>query len=228
MVAPVLADWPGPVSVVSLDEQLFLGCDSVSAMADVLARRYPGRRLWMGWSLGAQVAMAVAQQHPEQALAVVALAGFPRFVTTAGWPHGMEEAVFRQFVSGFADNPDRAWQRFLRLQILGDGQVSGARAALAPWLHRGSPLGPDALQKGLNWLAQTDQRELWRDARIPSLRLFGERDRVVSARMAEMPLPPKARAAVIPGMAHWPCPGSLDRVRTELTNFVATLPAEAV
>ncbi len=102
----------------------------------------------MGWSLGAQVAMAVAQQHPEQALAVVALAGFPRFVTTAGWPHGMEEAVFRQFVSGFADNPDRAWQRFLRLQILGDGQVSGARAALAPWLHRGARWGRTPCKKG--------------------------------------------------------------------------------
>ncbi|MBD3655258.1 MULTISPECIES: alpha/beta fold hydrolase [Marinobacter] len=228
MVAPVLNDWPGPVTVVSLDEELLLGCDSVSAVADALARRYPGPGLWLGWSMGAQVAMAVAQQHPDQVRALVTLAGFPCFVQTADWPFGMEPALFRQFVSDFADNPARAWQRFLRLQIRGDGQESAARAALTPWLHRGSLLGPEALHKGLTWLAHTDQRKLWREVGIPALHLFGERDPVVSARMAEMVLPPTARAAVISGMAHWPCLGSLDRVRTELTDFVATLPGGAV
>ena len=51
---------------------------------------------WLGWSLGATVALDIARRYPERVNSLVLLAGNPSFTQTAQWP-GMKVDVLDTF-----------------------------------------------------------------------------------------------------------------------------------
>ena len=59
------------------------------AAADEIAARLQPRTHLCGWSLGAQMALAIAARAPEKVGKLVLIAGTVSFVQRAGWPHAM-------------------------------------------------------------------------------------------------------------------------------------------
>ena len=82
----------------------------------------PERAVFMGWSLGGQLALELAARHPTRVEALVTLCTSPCFPGKLGWP-GMDPAALAAFSQLFADNPGAGLRRFDSLQVADVVQV---------------------------------------------------------------------------------------------------------
>ncbi|MCB4361462.1 alpha/beta fold hydrolase [Quatrionicoccus australiensis] len=164
--------------------------DFDAAAADIAARLPAGSTL-CGWSLGAQLALAVAALAPEKVGKLVLVAGTASFVQREGWPHGMPPAMLAEFTTGIAADAEAMLPRFVGGFNRGDAR---AKAVTLQLLKLTDPR-PDAtvLACGLEWLRSVDLRNAARQVSAPTLLLHGANDPL-------MPLPAaEALAALIPG-----------------------------
>ncbi len=141
----------------------------------------PAEAVYVGWSLGGQLATELALRFPARVTGLVTLCSNPKFVATEGWP-GMAPSEFEAFRGAFDDNPVSALRRFDGLQIQG---AENPKALLRQL--RGIRRAPaDAsLQAGLHWLSTLDQREPLAGISAPRLHLFAARDALVPPECAE-------------------------------------------
>lgn len=175
-------------------------------LAHILAGELPGNAAIFGWSLGGQVAMRLALDHPGQASRLVLIGATPRFVNGADWHFGVAADVFSQFAAQVAADYRDTMTRFLGLQAFG-GESS--RTLLRDLRERffARPIPDSAvLQDALQLLLETDLRtELPRLAQ-PVLLIHGNRDTLapVSASRWMAGQLPQARLHIIAGASHAP------------------------
>ncbi len=219
MVASVFEQWSAPVSLVTLDNATLGDVDTVDELARQLLYQHPQPALWVGWSLGGQIAMAAARLAPEQVVGVVTLCAFPRFVASPEWPYGMPEDTFQQFYRGLHQDGFRYWKRFLLLQVVGATDAEGAKEELKHWLLEGPPADQLRLERSLGWLASSDQRADWQNMPVPCLHLWGAQDYLVNPLMAFSDYAKSSRVEVIPGMTHWPRAGAVMLCCREIELF---------
>jgi pimeloyl-[acyl-carrier protein] methyl ester esterase len=187
----------------------------------------PAEAVWVGWSLGAQVAIRVALDAPERVRGLVAIAGTPRFVQDADWPHAMPDATFRQFAASLATDHAGALDRFLGLQVRGgEAARETLRELRAAIRARPAPL-PGALRAGLELLLGVDLRTELPRLQTPSLWLFGDRDTLVPPEVAYAleTLVPSAEILILHGAAHAPFLSSPDLFIERLGRFLDEVPA---
>ncbi|MGM0563012.1 MAG: alpha/beta fold hydrolase [Pseudomonadota bacterium] len=115
---------------------------------DLLARAPDGAN-WLGWSLGGNLALALAGRYPERISSVAAVASAPRFVAGRDWP-GVDSAVLDDFATALSTSPAGLARRFLGLSAYGCRE---ARRALSPV---GSAV---SLEQGLYLLRHLDLRQ---------------------------------------------------------------------
>ena len=78
--------------------------------------------IWVGWSLGALIAMQAALLMPQQVQQLLIVSGTPAFVRHDGWDTAMPINTFDQFQTGFSGHASRTLKRFIALQAHGDSQ----------------------------------------------------------------------------------------------------------
>lgn len=184
--------------------------------AAVLLQQLPERCHLVGWSLGGNLAMAMAEQAPERVASVCTIATVPSFVASESWPWAMVSDTFGTFLNGFREAPIATLKRFAALQAKGDQnarQIAKALNALA----NTSKL--PVLERSLQWLGETQQNQLWQQCKIPHLALFGELDAIVPASAAAH----CQRGQVIPRCGHAPMMSQPEWVAQTLTDFWASL-----
>ena len=173
--------------------------------AEAAAQAAPRGATWLGWSLGGQVALAVALAGAD-VHRLVLVATTPRFVAAPDWPCGMAAETLAGFAASLAEDHRRTVRNFLTLQLRGDRRavplLSMLRAVLA---QRGDPR-PAALAAGLDILATTDLRNRLAALRQHTLVIAGERDRLVPAEAGRRLAAgvPNGRFVPFPGAAHAP------------------------
>lgn len=177
--------------------------DFAAAVADIAARLRPGTTL-AGWSIGAQLALAVAARAPEKVGKVLLVAGTASFVQRDGWPHAMPPEMLAEFAAGIAADVEAMLPRFVGGFNRGDARSKEVTRQL---LDLADPLPPAAtLAAGLNWLRDVDLRpELGRIA-APTLLIHGANDPLMPLGAAEALAAaiPGARLAPFPDCAHAP------------------------
>lgn len=175
-----------------------------SRLADwsvAIAERVPGEAWWLGWSLGALVALTVAHQRPRQVRGLVLVAGTPRFVSAPDWPCAVDAAVFEQFSAQLQQAVERTLARFLSLQVRGaEGGGESLRRLRTLLGTRPNPR-EQALRDGLQLLQHSDLRESLASVSVPLYWLFGERDTLIPAAVSER-VPGKRE--IVEGAGHAP------------------------
>jgi len=151
----------------------------LDSIAQALAARVSQPSIWVGWSLGAMVAVHIARICPDKVAGLVLVANTPRFVRTDDWPCAVEKKVFSDFADDLAQDYNRTLRRFLALQVLGSRTGNGMRDTIRQ-LQQQMP-APDlsALKQGLDILLQTDQRDDYRQLGVPVSCVLGSKDTLV-------------------------------------------------
>ncbi len=199
-----------------------------AALASQLVERLPDA-VWLGWSLGGQVVLRAALDHPERVRGAILIASSPRFVAGEDWPHGVTPQLFRDFGTQLARDFRGTLDGFLALEALGSAHAQEElRSLRQQCFDRGEP-APRALQEGLVLLDEFDVRAELPRLRVPSLWISGRRDRLVpaGAMPAAAALAPQARSVVIANAGHAPFLGAADEVAREIDAFMQSLPAIA-
>ena len=103
--------------------------DFDAAVDAIATRLQPGSALG-GWSLGAQLALAVAARHPARVGKLLLVAGTPSFVQRDGWPHAMPPAMLAEFTAGIAADVEAMLPRFVGGFNRGDARAKSVTAEL--------------------------------------------------------------------------------------------------
>lgn len=183
-----------------------LEASGLQAWVAVCAAAAPPAAIWLGWSLGGQIALQMALQHPERVTGLFLLATTPRFVQADDWPSAMPAAVFAQFSGLLVTDPVATLQRFLALQVKGAEHAHDTLRLLRAEIAARPPASPAGLTQGLALLLQTDLRAAMGALCCPSAWIFGARDTLVpvTAAAAVTGLLPQAQIAVVAGAGHAP------------------------
>lgn len=196
--------------------------DALVSLAESVASRAPQRCCVVGWSLGAQVAIAWARLAPQQVEALALVAATPSFVQRASWPHAMDAAVFETFAENLECDRAATLARFAALQAQGDASMKSALLRLRAALCTESDATASTLRHGLRVLLRADLREALPDVRQDTLLLHGEKDRLVPIAAGEYLARemPHARLSTIAGAAHAPFLTAPDAVAAALEDFL--------
>lgn len=170
---------------------------------ELLAATFPSPLTVCGWSLGGQLALQWALEHPAQVRQLVLISATPCFAAAPGWPHGTPPAVLADFARELAADPEAALLRFAALQAQGDGEAQRVLRLLRalPQAVVGAELAAT-----LEWLRDTDLRARLPYLTQPALVMHGDRDAVTPwAAGAALALAlPAARRVTLHGAGHAP------------------------
>ena len=179
--------------------------DFDAAVAAIAGRLQPGTTL-AGWSLGAQLALAIAARAPEKIGKLLLVAGTASFVQRDGWPHAMARETLEAFAEGLRTEPAKTIRAFVNLNALGGPQARDRMRELAALLvERGAP-SAESLAAGLALLHDADLRDEVATIDRPAAVIHGARDALAPAgagRWLAGALP-FARFVEIPDGAHLP------------------------
>jgi malonyl-CoA O-methyltransferase len=171
---PALRPW---ANITLIDWQASTAANGLETLvADILAVA-PACAAYVGWSLGGQLATALAAAAPARVSALVTVASNPCFSAQPEWP-GLPAATLQSFADELAGSPVRTLRRFASLQARG-GRAE--RSLVRQLLHSGEHWSPAALAAGLQWLARLDTRTSLQSLDCPQLHLLAAVDALVPA-----------------------------------------------
>ncbi|MCB1678767.1 MAG: malonyl-ACP O-methyltransferase BioC [Halioglobus sp.] len=170
-----LVDIPGCAPGLAPSQQ-----PELDAVLAALSACTAGPAVYVGWSLGGQLAIELALRDSARVSAVITICSNPRFVATDTWP-GMSGEVFDGFCASAVADPAAALRRFDGLQVAG---ATRPRALLRQLHSQCRGDGGPGLLAGLDWLRQLDHRAHLPALARSQLHLLAQRDTLVPAAVA--------------------------------------------
>ena len=144
-----------------------------------LAANLPDESVWIGWSLGGLLAMAMARWQPNSVRVLGLVSTSPRFITAKDWPHAMTPAVLQQFAKQLQTDTLGTLQRFLALQVKGSEAARQQLRILNALFKKTTAPQQKTLQAGLQLLQNTDLRAQLAHIHCRALLCLGERDTII-------------------------------------------------
>lgn len=184
--------------------------NTLQSWADDLAQQLPHNTTLLGWSLGGQVAMRAALDHPHKIARLVLLASTPKFVATEDWMHGMALTDLEEFGVALKADPKATLLRFLSLQTRGMPGQKTLLQQLRQTLLAAPAARSEALAGGLAILRDTDLRAELPRLTQPTLVLHGALDTLtppsagawLAETVSNVQYSALARAAHAPHLSH--------------------------
>lgn len=194
---------------------------ALETIAERVSDVAPSRCCVIGWSLGAQVALAWARAKPEQVEALALIAATPCFVERDDWACAMERKAFDAFSAALEQDVAATLARFCALQAHGEDDARSTIRRLRAALEADVMPSKDVLSNGLRLLLQTDLRAQLRAIAQPVLVVHGEFDQLVPPAAAEYLARglPRGRLQRIAGVAHAPFVSAPRCVSTLVQEF---------
>ncbi len=177
---------------------------TLAEFAEDVASQLPESAIWVGWSLGGQVALQAALQLPQLVEKLILVGATPKFVQGGGWRAAVKQKILNDFGTELIRSRETTLGRFIALQMLG---VSGGREVINRL--KGSlkqPPQSGTLEAGLDILNHTDFLQQLADVVQPALWLMGERDQLVPATAGEQAaaMMPDGCYQMVQGAGHAP------------------------
>ena len=145
-------------------------CESLAELAADASERLPDYDIWIGWSLGAMVALKVAAQAPDFLSALLAVCPTARFIC-----HEAKRDALQTLRETVQENPDKAILRFQRSMPAAEHRRSIGRQ-LAPETPT-----KESLLRGLDILERADLRSDLDKIALPVHLVSGREDPIISA-----------------------------------------------
>ncbi len=198
-----------------------LAGNALAAWADDLAQQLPDGATLLGWSLGGQVAMRAALDHPHKVGRLILLASTPKFVAEGDWDRGMAIADLEAFGAALLADPEATLLRFLSLQTRGMPGQKVLLQQLRQSVIAAAPAEPAALAAGLAILRDTDLRAELPRLLQPALVLHGGLDTLTPAAAGAWLAAtlPAAAYCELPRAAHAPHLSHVDEVAAAIAGF---------
>ena len=156
---------------------------SLETVTEALLDVTPPTAHWLGWSLGALLALSAARSMPERTLSLTMMAGTPRFTAASDWS-GVDAALLVQMAANLEQDFMRTLHRFIALQTFGHENAKGLARQIQVLLDGRETPETVALRGGLRLLGDVDLRSDLAACDIPVLCLLGARDRLVPRELA--------------------------------------------
>lgn len=134
--------------------------------------------LLLGWSLGATVALAMAQRLPERIKHLLVLAGNPQFIGADAWP-GVKAETLDAFADMLKVDVQQTLIRFLALQVNGLAHGKALLQRLKSAIQACPAPSEAVLQAGLQVLKTTDLRDVVARTEIPITLILGDKDTLI-------------------------------------------------
>lgn len=145
---------------------------------------------WLGWSLGATVALDLALHFPERCSGLILMTGNPHFTQACSpggvvqWP-GMKVGLLNDFAGSLQENCQATLLRFLSLQVNGLRDFKKLMKELKIAVDECPMPDESVLQGGLDILKNTDLREALGSLTMPVLTILGAKDALVPVAVAD-------------------------------------------
>lgn len=156
----------------------------------------------VGWSLGGMLALQLAQAHPEWIEKLVLLSSTPRFTTDGLYTEGLPLSIVKNLSRRLKRRQRETQEDFYREMF------AATESAAAEKFNEISPaffsLAGEGLQKGLDYLLQTDLRGILSQIKVPVDILHGGADEICPPAAARYMagLLPAAKLKLFPGAGH--------------------------
>jgi pimeloyl-ACP methyl ester esterase len=159
----------------------------------------------VGWSLGAQVALAAWPSLAGRVDRLVLIGATPRFTEGDDWPHGMPARAVEGLALRLRRQPERTLDRFFADCFAPDELDDAGRTRISALARAPAPELACALA-GLGLLITTDLRTSLPALTPPTLLLHGDADAICppGAARAMAALLPRARLELLVGAGHAP------------------------
>jgi pimeloyl-[acyl-carrier protein] methyl ester esterase len=187
-----------------------------------LEQKTPAQAIWIGWSLGGLLSLAMQSQYPAKVDKLVLMAATPKFVSDEDWPCAMPAKIFEDFAENLNLDQRQTLQRFLMLQAKGAEQSRSTIRQLSEQLANQHMPHPEALKAGLDLLLSMDLRQALSKVSCPLQLILGDRDTLIPASMAEQAihLNPAVQLEIIKGAGHAPFISQPQRCQQLIEQFI--------
>ncbi len=198
---------------------------SLAQLAEAVAATAGPAAIWLGWSLGGQVALAGAMAGLTAKLVLVGTT--PRFVATPDWPHATPATLLAGLAKALTSDYEGTLLRFLALQARGSSAGREEIRTLREWLFAHGRPQPEALAAGLRLLEEGDLRAQLPQLTLPTLVIHGERDRLAppEAARALVETLPQAELRLVAGAGHAPFLSHPEQFVAAVEAFVGGSPS---
>jgi pimeloyl-[acyl-carrier protein] methyl ester esterase len=207
---------PGHGGNASLPENTF------ASWTAHLAAQLPEAATLLGWSLGGQLAMRIARDHPHKVSRLILLSTTPRFTLAEDWHAGIPAADLATFGAAMQADVCATLLRFLSLQTRGVPEQKRLLDTLRQTFFADPMPLPDALAAGLDMLLQSDLRAAAVALAQPALVIHGSVDKLTppAAGAWLAAAIPDAQHIEIVGAAHAPILSHPERVAKAIRSWL--------
>ncbi|MCV6639017.1 pimeloyl-ACP methyl ester esterase BioH [Candidatus Albibeggiatoa sp. nov. NOAA] len=198
-------------------------CDyELDVLLAQFAETLPKNAIWIGWSLGGLLSMAMARWQPDYVNKLFLIGSSPCFEQKADWPHAMQTEVLQQFGRNLQADSIGTLKRFLALQVKNSPEARQNLRALHQLMETAGYPTLEALQSSLDFLFKTDLRAELNQIQVPSLLCLGTHDALVPIKMAEscQVLWPDLEIVKMRSAAHIPFLSHFDEFCTVMDDFL--------
>lgn len=195
---------------------------TLEQVGDALVDAVPDEQsCWLGWSLGATIALDIAERYPERVNALILLAGNPHFTQAEAWP-GMKTSLLESFADNLAEDCQATLLRFLSLQVLGLPNAKALTKALKAAVLAHPAADAESLRGGLDVLKNADLRTAFARVKAPVSVVLGKKDSLVPVALGQhlMRLLPAAQIHLLDQAAHAPFLSHPQEVSAIISDFI--------
>lgn len=149
----------------------------------------PNRCSLLGWSLGGMLSTVLVSRYPQRFNNFITIASNACFVQQEGWLSAMPKKTFNGFYELFQQQAALCLKRFYGLQCQSDQHERDALKLLKEIVseekEKGTDKGHLAWSRGLELLAEIDNRDVIKSLEVCGLHLYGESDQLVPVATAQ-------------------------------------------
>jgi pimeloyl-[acyl-carrier protein] methyl ester esterase len=200
---------------------------TLERISNALVNAVPEQRCcWLGWSLGATVAIDVASRYPERVSSLILLAGNPLFIVEAAETQSQWSGVAVDLLDDFAGQLNKNCRatllRFLSLQVNGLPEQKNLLKMLKAAVFECEAPDTKTLQGGLNILKQADLRPALSGLATPVSAILGGLDTLVPVAVGQklQQVLPDLELNIIDRAGHVPFLSHSEETRSIISRFM--------